>query len=705
MAEISKFHPYNVLWAQLGDLYGAIGNPSKLSKTIVCGTQSISINKVLNILTYFIRCGEIKRIKSTKFIEKDVIDDIIIDNENQKKFAQNNNDVEDGVAVIESVKVIKPKGLSRTKTFVKDLTTAIDSDEDTSKKNDIPNVLAFRDSRFVQQELRIGNFQMDTGIEMNIEQKLNIQNYKIRESPNTYVKLMVTSPENDKFECEAAAEAIDYVLKRAEPYVQESKSQSLGELITANSIGGERENENKTIKLLWGIEPVKEGISVDQWQQIEKNLAKTIETEFSNRKTDFISTARNTELKRSLSFNNKSDRVRKARIVRKIEQNGTNTVPDACNLDKNLKLSSHASLSDLITANSMGASGRLQWGIEPVKESVCLEEEIYFEMAQKRIEKDHDFNLKPGNVVFVLGDNEVLSGLRSAPPSPVPSLCDESPSIETKPIKTEQNKQTELQTSLAIPSVSSTLNAVTTNGKPEKTKKKCTHKKHSGVKFNFEQYPQIVTNYMKNKNLDITSYDFLEKGLKLEQENMFNYGASSTSVLPMMATPDEIEEDEEEECECCANTFRVLQTPSNATELEFSNDDSSYPVPTTKSIITATCENGQNVINHLNENLNVVAKSDKMMMVNGNELVERKNADQTDESTEMQRKANYIELIKLPIPKTKILNETKKEFNKMGPGFVPSLFIGITDHYIPDMVLQVEQPLSEHSFLNKPNRK
>ena len=31
---VSNHHPYNALWAQLGDLYGAVGSPTKISRTI-----------------------------------------------------------------------------------------------------------------------------------------------------------------------------------------------------------------------------------------------------------------------------------------------------------------------------------------------------------------------------------------------------------------------------------------------------------------------------------------------------------------------------------------------------------------------------------------------------------------------------------------------------------------------------------------------
>lgn len=657
MSEISKFHPYNVLWAQLGDLYGSIGNPSKLSKTIVCGTQSITVRKVLNILTYFIRCGEIKRLSSTKIIELDVIDDAIND-----------------TAVKPNIKCevkanagydAKPKGLSRTKTFVKDLTAVDDSTNDyamQTKENDIPNVLPFRESQFVQQELRIGNSQMHTSIEMNPDRELNIQNYKFEDARplNANIKLLITSPENDRHDCETAAEAIDYVLKK----IDGVEPLTLGELIPANGIGhGDRPESNQPTKILWNIEPVRDGIRVEQWPRFSKMNTNIPKTDADRNGC--------TELKRSRSLNNKTNGT----VKRIAHQRATETVVTA-----RPPLARFASLSDLITANSGGnASDCMQWGIEPVKEIICHDKEIYVDGAQKRMENEHILRPPPidkrndSSVVFVLGDNDVLSGLKSTTPSPVPpemengvnSIANNIEGISIKPVEGVSNEAIRSVSNTSVGAASPANGNTSTESTRKKTKKHCTHKKHSGVKFNFEQYPQIVTNYMKNKNLDITSYDFLEKGLKLEQENALNFGATSTAnMLPMMA-PEEIEEDDEEEeqCECCATSFRVLQTPSNATELEFNNEDNTYPVPTISKVASKSSDNQtQSAATKQTENDKPVPRIEN----------------------------NAIDLIRLPIPKTTLNNDKNRKLEqKIGPGFVPSLFIGITDHYIADMVLQV----------------
>lgn len=59
----SDFHkPYNALWGQLVDLYGAVGHPAKIAHTVITGTNNGDlISKILNSLTYFIRCCDIER--------------------------------------------------------------------------------------------------------------------------------------------------------------------------------------------------------------------------------------------------------------------------------------------------------------------------------------------------------------------------------------------------------------------------------------------------------------------------------------------------------------------------------------------------------------------------------------------------------------------------------------------------------------------
>nr|XP_023655004.1 folliculin-interacting protein 2 isoform X2 [Paramormyrops kingsleyae] len=57
---LAKSHPYNPLWAQLGDLYGAVGSPVRLARTVVVGRRRELVQRVLQVLTYFIRCSDLQ---------------------------------------------------------------------------------------------------------------------------------------------------------------------------------------------------------------------------------------------------------------------------------------------------------------------------------------------------------------------------------------------------------------------------------------------------------------------------------------------------------------------------------------------------------------------------------------------------------------------------------------------------------------------
>ncbi|XP_061102420.1 folliculin-interacting protein 2 isoform X2 [Conger conger] len=57
---LAKSHPYNPLWAQLGDLYGTLGSPVRLARTVVVGKRRDLVQRVLYVLTYFIRCSDLQ---------------------------------------------------------------------------------------------------------------------------------------------------------------------------------------------------------------------------------------------------------------------------------------------------------------------------------------------------------------------------------------------------------------------------------------------------------------------------------------------------------------------------------------------------------------------------------------------------------------------------------------------------------------------
>ncbi|KAF8763826.1 folliculin-interacting protein 1-like isoform X1 [Argiope bruennichi] len=56
---LAKSRPYNPLWVQLSDLYGALGVPLRLTKTVIRGQKREVIQNFLRVLSYFIRCSDI----------------------------------------------------------------------------------------------------------------------------------------------------------------------------------------------------------------------------------------------------------------------------------------------------------------------------------------------------------------------------------------------------------------------------------------------------------------------------------------------------------------------------------------------------------------------------------------------------------------------------------------------------------------------
>lgn len=80
----AKTHPYNPLWAQLGDLYGAIGFPLKVARTVVVGKKADLVKKILYILTYFIRCSDVHENDELGSL-KSCLDDLSFEMENDKQ--------------------------------------------------------------------------------------------------------------------------------------------------------------------------------------------------------------------------------------------------------------------------------------------------------------------------------------------------------------------------------------------------------------------------------------------------------------------------------------------------------------------------------------------------------------------------------------------------------------------------------------------
>lgn len=705
ISDISKSHPYSALWAQIGDLYGSIGSPPKMSKTIISGGQIQVMDKILNILTYFIRCGEITRNPKEKIIDKNIIT-TIMDNFDDHCLPTTVSSESTCVNVIQNNQNnnSKSNGMVRTATCLKDLKGLIsdidnsefygnnDCDDDDSscsveaindeqvedmikifKKNvmnDIPNVLVYRDSRFVKQELRIGNFLMDTGIEMNQKLKSDLKMYQMQNDKSESIKLTLTSPDN-----------VEYSITTN----NDDESLNLSNLIAENSLG----LKNLTPNLPWDVPETEDD---PDNKSSNRSLSPTDLVEFKRSRSLYT---------KSSNAKNPSHLVRRSKIVRrtsvsKIEQNNERVCSTASTLKQ------VPSLSDLITLNSLGNDKRLNWGVEPVKEPINFELMKHLEKLQKDV--TFESTCTPSNsslngVVFVLGENEKLVDIHNSRKQTKQNTSRSYDNTQFENLTTQNSLlSTECSDSHESPQAAA----------QHVQHKMCKHKykKHSGVKFNFEQYPQIATNYMKNKNLE-SNFNFHEKGFKIEQEMRLNYGAS-TSTLTSSKGNLKVDEDYDDECECCrsGSSGHFLTTPSNASELEFSCDLSDnndlLSTPSNASELEFSCNaNGTDESNNYKNAMKPsIQLSTVLTSVIDEHATKRNISGGTAEENGDKIKSNAtLRIISIPMPKSKVQHVEKEscdsEISKnalviFDPGFIPSLFIGITDHYIPDMILQVK---------------
>lgn len=76
----TKRYPCNPLWAQLCDLYGALGTPLRVAHTVIVGETEKTdlINTVLTFLSYFIRSGNIERRRERRLSPQRELNEAVI---------------------------------------------------------------------------------------------------------------------------------------------------------------------------------------------------------------------------------------------------------------------------------------------------------------------------------------------------------------------------------------------------------------------------------------------------------------------------------------------------------------------------------------------------------------------------------------------------------------------------------------------------
>lgn len=321
-------------------------------------------------------------------------------------------------------------------------------------------------------------------------------------------------------------------------------------------------------------------------------------------------------------------------------------------------------------------------------------------------------------VLFVLGDNEKLIGLKNK--SADGKCVKKSSKVHNEPVKVEiLEKRQDVCTKDGCDQVKSTNSPSKCCGQTLQHSKPI---KHSGFKFEFDKYPQIVTNYMKSKNLEILDRHYIGKPGNLKLDN-FQF---DPTVVPS------IQEERCETCVKCQLMESMLQTPTNASEMEYMNDMPRMAEPQyAKETVVGEGEEGdekrereltpKTFVRRRKENT-VVINSTKIKVTPTNPVEEQEYSRVSIDLNRLESKEAKARrekdkdkmmevktVVEFPLPQ--LCGNCRPTYTKSG--FGSSLLGGMTDHYVPDLILQgtianpttwemdLRRDIDLTSFLNK----
>lgn len=274
-------------------------------------------------------------------------------------------------------------------------------------------------------------------------------------------------------------------------------------------------------------------------------------------------------------------------------------------------------------------------------------------------------------VVFVLGDNDKLVGLKnkSADGKSVKKsskVHNEPLTLEVPEKMTETCKKEGCEQDKRADSPSKCCGQTLQHSKPIK---------HSGFKFEFDKYPQIVTNYMKSKNLEILDRHYIGKpgNLKLD-----NFQFDPTIVPP-------IQEERCETCVKCQMLESMLQTPTNASEMEYMNDMPRQIEPqfAKETIVESSPEREvpKTFVRQRKENTVVVN-----FVKSKEEVCGPKQQERPERRLNRQKSAEQLVDVKQVVEFS--TDQLDCDVTPSRAGYHASLLGAVTDHYVPDLVLQ-----------------
>lgn len=506
------------------DLYGAVGHPTKMAHTLITGTnKSELISKILNSLTYFIRCCKIehKNVTRTEVAKENAVVDAIcneyacIPKENYKKYedhlremafidgcngkceVRKRFDVKKQVEKecdekTENREVSKKTGLVRTPSCLSQLTKPMNCSDELknhlypqletlcmeelkgARKNKCEASVSMEPDHFVA-EAPINKFELSN---REIHEKVN----KLLRVPPSAVPLHLGA--NCTKEC---------LRKYDEHIITDSSTKKV---IMEKQTRCNDSEDKKEVMFVLGDD--------DKLVGLRKEHSCI---EFSDSKSSQPCGTKLGMKKEKSCFDFKN-----------YQENSE----DECLRMKNLKTVAHS--SNTSTLQQKPDISNVRFEPQESEDDRSFEnsefKDEYFERYKGRAE------IKPSTSWTYLK----AAGLEREP---------------SKSTETTKKVEKEFTRSQSVPPE---------ERKPESsTNETKSRYRYSGVKFNFQQYPQIVENYMKSKNIELSNLPFDKK---IDCHQIMSLDDS---------TFDFTSDGDNEEME-------ALQTPSNASELECISD-------------------------------------------------------------------------------------------------------------------------------------
>lgn len=598
----------NPLWGQLTDLYGALGHPTKVSHTIVTGTnKSELISKILNSLTYFIRCSDIER-KSFSRVDIDdenkKVDCICqekscIPKENYKKYADHlremdvvsndshlkNNDAKltnvgpQTTEIIEmhslndlyksktlvtknsTLNISKPRGLTKVRSCITDLSATYDKDEDNSVYAKL-NQLCLEDNETFKNQSTI-----------KVKEKNKDLHFDLKKQKNSFEKESLFKSEMsnhvllDKVKS-LGIQAVDSLPLTKENEVELTNAiinEKVRKLCRVPSSAISYHKDSQLLNFQEAPTDIFEPKKVDMERQTQSNAVFTAQmntdkdsaTETKNvifvlGEDDKLIGLKKQKKVPNLSLENAELKSNSAKILQ-----NTNYLKNSNENKQEQQISISTNIGSEYKPNKMENNP----AIRPTSLHLLkTKSKNSFDSVENSEFKDSDFlmhlntdHVKPSTSWTSLNLSEEI----------IKPILTASGNLKTnlEQIKKMESQKEFVRSQSVPPQINESDTSATTSEKKSKYR-------YCGVKFNFQQYPNIVTNYMRSKNLELSQLPFAEKTMKLSSFGDY----PEFDFLQGSSHFEEVE---------------TLQTPSNASELEFTSDlaPDNYEIQNAKEIL------------------------------------------------------------------------------------------------------------------------